>query len=446
VLVLMAVCFCRRQQSEWDEVYLPAAARLAVGDDLYRDQHGYLYPPFMAVMALPFLALPALLGRLAWFLVNAACLIAMLRWGWRLAGGGRLEGRRTAKAGEHLAVLLGMLCGLFYLQNCLAHQQTDILIGTALIGGCLMLSRERSKLAAALFGLAAACKCTALLWAPYLLWRGRPLAAVWLLTVALGVNLLPDLVSTAPTNRPWLAEYVARYLKPLTERDHYVGTWASDAVYNQSLAGAGQRWCRTSWTWLDNDCTIQPVVPLAPPQLLRALVYGCEALLLLGVLWNCGRPFRMLPDDPAGRWQALESSIVLLLMLLLSPMSSKAHFGTLIVPGFCLARRAMLTRTRFLWFLLLAAIVLGIVSNKDPLGERLYTLSLWYGVVTWQTLVLLTGCLFAFRLVRVDSHTLATTRPDEVPDSEGVAEGPWPVAAGRFTPAWVQKDACSASA
>jgi hypothetical protein len=84
-------------------------------------------------------------------------------------------------------------------------------------------------------------------------------------------------------------------------------------------------------------------------------------------------------------------------MLLLSPMSSKAHFGTLLVPGFCLARVAMTSRSRALGAIVLGSVFLAVVSNKDPLGERLYTLSLWYGVVTWQTMLLLTGCLIAVR-------------------------------------------------
>jgi hypothetical protein len=124
--------------------------------------------------------------------------------------------------------------------------------------------------------------------------------------------------------------------------------------------------------------------------------------MLSGVLWVCGRPFRKLTGEPDGQRQALEAGIVLLLMLLLSPMSSKAHFGTLIVPGFCLARGALNSRSRLLGSVLLGSILLGLASNKDPLGERLYTLSLWYGVVTWQTLLLVIGCLVALRHARRD--------------------------------------------
>lgn len=402
LLVAVAIVFCRRRDSEWEQVYLPAAAHLRNGEDIYRMSEGYLYPPFMALTALPFLALPTPLPRLLWFTVNAVCLLALLRWSWRLAGGGPLEGPGNVSARERLVAVFGSLCGLSYLENCLAHQQTDIVIGAMLVGGCVLLSRGRTMWAATALGMAAACKCTALLWVPYLLWRGRFRAAVWLVVVALGVNLLPDLVSPAPGTHFWLGEYVSRFLKPLTASDHYIGTWASDAVYNQSLTGLGQRWCTTTWKWEPTDCTIWPRSPLLRPQMLRVWVYGLELSILAAVLWICGRPFRKLDEGTGESRQALECSMVLLLMVLLSPMSSKAHFGTLVLPGFCLARAVLHPRSaerhprRLLTGLLVITVGLGLLCNKDPLGERLYTLSLWYGVVTWQTLLLLAGCMLAY--------------------------------------------------
>jgi hypothetical protein len=395
-LSVLGLCLALRQQSEWRDVYLPASARLWHGQDMYRPEDAYLYPPFMAWAALPFLALSDQVGRVVWTVANLACLIGTLRGAWRLSGGGRLEGS-GAPWREHRAALLGCGCGVFYLSNCLAHQQTDVLIGALLTAGCLLLIRGKDLLAATALGLAAACKCTGLLWAPYLLWRGRPGPAVWLVTVAVSVNFLPDLVSRPPSSRSWVLTYTTRFLLPLTAPEHYVGSWGSDPAYNQSLSGMGQRWCLTSWTWSANDCTIEPRTPVLRPQQLRAILYGVQFLLLSVVLWVCGRPLRSIADGGSGGRQSLELGIVILLMLLLSPMSSKAHFGTLVIPGCCLARAALVSRSRLLGSLLLLSVFLGLLSNKDPLGERLYTLSLWYGVVTWQTLILIAGCLLAIR-------------------------------------------------
>ncbi len=405
LLLVLGVSFCRRHNSEWEQVYVAAAARLWRGEDIYRLGENYLYPPFMTFTALPFLALPAPLSRMFWFGINVVCLLALLRWTWRVAGGGQLEGPEKNKGSERWAAVLGCLCGLSYLENCLAHQQTDIVIAAMLAGGCLLLGRGRSILSATAFGVAASCKCTALLWAPYLIWRGRPWAAAWLMVVAVGVNFLPDLIRPAPEGWCWLDEYACGFLKPLTATEHYIGTWASDAVYNQSLSGLGQRWCTTEWKWESTDCTVGPCTPLLRPLTLRILVYGVELALLAVVLGICGQPFRNLCEDADGRCFALECSMVLLLMVLLSPMSSKAHFGTLVLPGFCLARAALHSHSRLLKGMLAGAVVLGLLCNKGPLGEKLYTLSLWYGLVTWQALFLLAGCLLVYRQKLADSLT-----------------------------------------
>ena len=105
------------------------------------------------------------------------------------------------------------------------------------------------------------------------------------------------------------------------------------------------------------------------------------------------------PSGGAVPRAALEGGVVLLLMLLLSPMSSKAHFGVLLVPGFCLARSALAGgQGRYASRVLLGlAVGLAVVANKDLLGGRLYTLALWYGSATWQALALLAGCLLALR-------------------------------------------------
>lgn len=381
VVIAFSIGFCHRTDSEWDYVYVVAANHLRQGVDIYTD--GNSYPPFAALIALPFSFLSPSLDRLAWLLVNLVCLAIMVRGAWNLAGGGRLQGPQRAQLGEHTAAVLGFLCGVGYLQNSLAHQQTDVVIGALLVVGCLALRRSRSVAAATCFGLAAALKCTALLWAPYLLWRRRPLAALCVLVVALGVNLLPNLVSPSPSGRLWLDDYVTRFLRPLAATDHVVGTWNSDIMYNQSLAGAAQRWFAGG-----------PTDPVNPT-VLRAGVIGMEAGLCLLVLLVCRGPFRQsthvskfgIPQETA------EYSIVLMLMLLLSPMSSKAHFGVLILPGFLLARSALRTRSPLQWASLLFAVTLALMSNKDPLGEDLYTLTLWYGTATWQTLALLVGNL-----------------------------------------------------
>jgi hypothetical protein len=391
-LVALAVPSYLRPESEWEEDCVRGAERIAAGQSLYRPgAEVFLYPPFMATAALPFTYLSANLGRAAWVALNLACLVFLVVGAWRLAGGGALAG---APRREHLAAVLGAACGLGYAQNCFAHQQMDVVIGAVLVGGCLLLLHERFLAGATCLGVAAACKCSPLLFLPYLLYRRRPSAAVWLVVVAVGVNLLPELLYPSPSGRPRLAEYWTFFLRPLTEPGHQVGTWGSEIVYNQSLAGACQRWLATTWAWGAAELAVQSRLPLLGPQAMRGLTYGSALLLLAGAMGAAGRPFRPVRRAAPGEVppQALECGMVLALALLLSPMSSKAHFGILVVPGFCLARAALASPGRLARLTLGAAVALALLSNKGPLGTRLATLTLWYGTTTLATLLLLVGC------------------------------------------------------
>jgi hypothetical protein len=412
ILLAAGLHLLLRQDNEWERVFVPSAARLWAGQDLYADGSAYLYPPFTAWATLPFLGMSHGLGRFFFVVLNLAGVVFVFRGAWRLAGGGPLT-----TAAERGAALAGGLCGVFYLHNCLVHQQTDVWIAALLVAGCLALAAGRSMLAATGFGIAAAMKCTPLLWAPYLVWRGRPAAAAWLVAVALGANLLPDLVARPPEGGTWLGEFTSRHLAPLTDRDHVPGTWGSKIIYNQSLAGAAQRWLTAdpSPTTTSESAERPGISPLA----IRAVLLGAEIALLALAARAFGRPFR--PAGEAER-EVPEYGVVLTLMLLLSPMSSMAHFGILVVPGFCLARRAFSRGDRLLTALLAAAVAAAVVSNKDLLGGWLYTAALWCGCVMWCSLLLLAGCL---------RELLRAPLPARVPAPEFRPAVPAPVASAR---------------
>jgi hypothetical protein len=140
---------------------------------------------------------------------------------------------------------------------------------------------------------------------------------------------------------------------------------------------------------------VQRAEPPSPVQV-KLLLYGIEVgLLLLAwfAMWRIRQAAKQ--DPPALPAESLEYYIVLLLMLLFSPMSSKPHFCTLFLPGFCLARLAVQQRNRVVAVLLVGAIVGAMLANKDLLGDTIYTFTLWYGCVTWSALLLLKAAGFA---------------------------------------------------
>ncbi|HKM53619.1 MAG TPA: glycosyltransferase family 87 protein [Isosphaeraceae bacterium] len=394
LLAGFAVPFALRKNSEWETVYVAAARHLWAGEDIYTSN--YLYPPFMAWLTIPFTVLPPLADRLAFYALNVVCLLAFVRWSWQLAsvpkGDGALGPRSTGEfTRTELAIgALGLLVALPFALDCLTHQQNDLLLAALLLGGCRLLSVQRPMLAATLFGLAAGIKCTPLLWAPYLALRGRWRAALWVPCVALAVNLLPNLVSTPEQGGMWLGTWVARYLKPMGTAAAYPGVWGSEIIYNHSLSGLANRMLVVDWTGTGaNFQVVERSAPLSPVQV-KLLLYGVELALVLGA-WIVMRRSRVARTGypPALPAEPLEYCIVLLLMLLLSPMSSKPHFCTLFLPGFCLARLAVQQRDRVVATLLVSALVAAMLANKDLWGDTIYTFTLWHGCVTWSALLLL---------------------------------------------------------
>jgi hypothetical protein len=387
-LAALAVPFCVRSATDWDGVYLSAARRLTAGESIF--QGGYLYPPVSAWLAVPFAALPHVSGRLAWYALNVVALLVVLIGAWRLSGGGRLQGDPPVPRREHLILGLGLLTSVYYILDALSNQQTDLALAGLLVGGCVLLARGRALLAAVSFGVAAGIKCTPLLWSPYLAWRGRWLAAAAVPVVAVGINLLPDVVYPPTDGHPRLAQWVNLYLRPLAGSDHDPGVWGSAINFNHSVAGVCNRWLIAERVWDGDDFQIAPRLHRAPAAALKVIVYSaCLALVLLVV--------RAAGHRGAASSDGAEYGLVLVLMLMLSPMSSKPHFCTLLLPGLVLARAAVERHQVLPRWLLAGAILAGLISNKDLVGRFAYDTAIWYGSVFWNAVLLFAGCVVVRR-------------------------------------------------
>ena len=119
------------------------------------------------------------------------------------------------------------------------------------------------------------------------------------------------------------------------------------------------------------------------------MVYALDAALLLAAAVAMGRPFHRPSDSQSA---GLECALMFILMLLLSPMSHKTHFGILILPGFSAARAAIEKRDRVAaGCMLVCLIVIGLLDHfffYPPLGD----LFAWYGNVTLGTAALGVAC------------------------------------------------------
>ncbi len=236
-------------------------------------------------------------------------------------------------------------------------------------------------------------KCTPLLFAPYLLWRRKPGAALLLVGVAVGLNVLPDLLLPQADGGSYLVDWVRFVRNELGSSAP--GTWRSDMLLNQSLAGFFNRLARFGLPLSTAALQAGPVAAWTIPWL-RLATYG-SGLLMLGIsAWRLGRPWHApqivsrrepLPIDATRLRVGWEASVVLCLMLLLSPMSSKAHYVVLFLPCLMLARQLVEQPSASLRVIHLLLLVCGPLTLKALTGKPLGDLTLAWGLPTFFVLV-----------------------------------------------------------
>lgn len=381
-----------RGSGDWEAVYVAAAKNLRTGQDVLTGGTSYVYPPFGALFAVPFSYLPRPGMLFAWAAMNVLATAVLLAGCWRLAGGRGLPGRAGTTGADYAAFWLGGLLAFGFMLDSAGNWQTDLLIGAVMVGGGLLLAGGRSAWAGVAFGVAAAFKCTPLLFAPYLLWKRRFVAAAAVPVVAVGLNLLPDLAYPPPDGTPRLLTWKERFLTPMAGRDYDPGIWASGIAYNHSLAGVTLRLL----TFRPGEGTrFADGIPRAErPSAteLKRLNLAIAALLgfvALVSLWR--RPAEIQP----GPILAAELGMVFAMMLVLSPMSSKPHFVTLLLPQMALARIAWDRRDRVLKVLVAFGAVAGLCTGKDIIGKDAYEFLVWYGLILAMTVGLFLGCCHA---------------------------------------------------
>ena len=172
---------------------------------------------------------------------------------------------------ERWVFVAGIACCAPYLLNAQAHQQVDI-IAALMVAGCLELTRGRDFVGALLLGLSAAIKGPPLMFIGYLVFRRRWAAAALTFGIAIGGNLLPDLVLSPPQGQLRLAAWIERSFIPTLSGQ--IGTWLEFSVGNQGLAGTVKR---PNGTWphaAAHGYNFVVGVGHVPDSWIKAIVYG----------------------------------------------------------------------------------------------------------------------------------------------------------------------------
>jgi hypothetical protein len=359
----------------------------------------FSYPPFFALPFVPLLLFPKVVQKALWFLISAGSLAAVV-YIVRRAVAPWMARSQLQPAWREWAFwgLLTVLVGRYVLAG-FEMQSHDILVVLLCALSLRAWSQSQDARAGLFAGLGAACKATPLLFAPVFLWQRRFRAVACLVLALVGATLLPDLVTPANSRVPWVVSWYNTFLgdiKPGVSANS-PGVWTYWNELNQCLAGTVYRLSVPPGP----ECTpnIPDVRIWSPsPKVLKATTVSLQlgVLAFLGVaLWPTRRS---LTCDEQRFVRFGQGGVVVCAMLLLSPMSSKAHFAALVLPmSICVAdflyrRRDPLVGAGF--------VIVTIASSftvKGIWGAAAGNLFLAYGSVCWSTVLCM---LLTVRVIR----------------------------------------------
>lgn len=365
--------------TDWEKVFVPASQRYLAGESIFSAD--FVYPPFAVLLGVPCTAIGPNGVKLWVWMTSAAGATAIVCCSWWFAGG-ILQVKPSAK--ELAIAAIGLMSFLGYVFEVLVNRQVDLIIGGLLIAG-LWLHRKRWWLGAALVGLAAAFKGPPLLFLIYFSVLGRWRSMLLMLAMAVGANLLPDLLKPDPNGTLRFASWIESYVLPLASSSKKPGEWAAAPWANHSLSG----WMLRITSFEPGDATLgtseQPRDGAPDSRSLKLMLTAIASPLIVAWLLTVRRWKDENLAAPAGAGFCL--------MLLLSPMSSKPHFCLLALPAWVVARAGWNPRTRWLLALAIAAGLCHLSSAKDLVGPAINSLAMWYGAVPVGTLLLFAGCV-----------------------------------------------------
>jgi len=281
----------------------------------------YIFPPFFAIICAPVAALGWKVFVIIWFVASFAGIVAAALL---------CAGIARCKPGKSSLVALAFLALVFCARPLISDFQNGqvnsfIFLLTSL--SLFMFTRKQDSASGIVMALAASIKMTALIFLPYFLLKGAYKTALGMLLGLLLTLFLLPMICLGPSRMSSL--YSSFY-------DKMVGpfTTVTDApeVYSeagQSLrAAAGRYLTETNAAHHSDEEIYVNFANLSEGTVWKIVLAGCIVLTLLTAF--CARAN---PGDKTRRdLIALELGAVLLLMLMVSPMSRKAHFVVLALP------------------------------------------------------------------------------------------------------------------
>jgi alpha-1,2-mannosyltransferase len=362
-------------------VFYFAASELLDGRDPYQESlHAwtpYLYPPVLAELMMPLALLPLPVAAYVWFLISLSAAVLAARMSAALAGSRCDEEAITlpaapARPASHgvrrfvalitdpaaqrsfIAVLVAVLLLRFILDN-FKLGQVNLIITALAVAHVYCYATNRRRLSVAVLALAVAIKLTPALLLAYHLAKRRWRYA----TVCAACAGLLMAASFLPFGARATATFGVFFKRTVRNQQGF------DLAYggNQSLRGFVARLSETS-----NAAEHPQVSDTSSADSVRepsnALTLALAAILLVGALLAAA----------VARSEMAAAAPFFCCMVMLSPLSWKAHFTILMLPAAFIIRCALdessVIRKRLLLAALVAVFALSNLTSKNLFGEN----------------------------------------------------------------------------
>ena len=351
------------RSSDMGPFYSAAARCVLNGESLLSCLPQYPYQAALAVFFIPLAYLPPVLQRLIWYVIFVGCLVIAVRLTEAIVE--RLyPGSTRGQNLFWLRTIMLITCGKHFL-DVITYASHDPLSLALIMFGTWALFNGREAAGGAWLAVAAAIRASPLIYLPYLILKRRLVACIVFIAVLFGVSLIPDIIGALRGGytghlTEWLGQVVGPALMPgNSSKLVFWDIWNGANLYNQSLRGVINRFATS------------PVFGLTPTMIL-IVVDGIFAVIV-GVL--------LLMSPRRREYVAIDTAVLLIAMLALSPMSSRYHY-IFVLPAVILATAATMTdpRIRTLGtYVLVASFLLRAGTSNDVAGQRLTDFAYTYG-------------------------------------------------------------------
>ena len=395
LLVLVYGVKVYRKAGDFRNFHYRGAEALSGGPVYVDEPYAITYPPFFLLVTAPYAALPFPAAKIAWYLTQAALFALLLGVTARLLADetGPLRNRR-------LFWFLLILALSRFLMSHFENEQFDFVVALSVLGALLLARRGKPGWAGVCVGAGAAVKLTPLLFLAYIIYKRNYRMAFFGTGAFVLFLLLPDLL-LAPFRegsllRDWY-ELVIVKVNPLSGGSPWASggkIWAPGGILNQSLSVTLLRYLSETQVTIKGAAggieAASVHFAALPPGVVSKIAWAAEFALLVPVLLFGRRRW----DRTPARSLLLETALITVLMLLISPHTSKPHL-VILTAGYGLLLADGLGPRRDRTSLLLAALsfALATLTVDGIWGRHLGDLFQAYGAITLGILVLYAGLL-----------------------------------------------------